>query len=404
MAYSLSARFARELTARYLGLSLILLLVAARLPAEEGAKKPWSGMPSSPGEHIAKIKAMPADSWLELGAPAPDERYGRARGRSWTAHMPHVDSLRGAFLYGEGVHGYAKPDGHYMDDLWLYDINAHRWVCCYPGAPTKTLDLKVNDDGFEVDAKGQIVAVAQQVHGYEMNAYDPESRRFVSMPNTHSYCKNEMPQRATWHKPAPEKCSPWFFDLATGGWDRKRTETTSPGSGYGDTLVYIPTLKEFFFAHRSQEVWFYNPAKNSWREAKAKGPTPPFGIDAVACYETRRDRVYMGGGSYPISPPDNSALWVYDVKTNRWLDPKPHGQALTDSNSFPTKNALLNYDVAADKVLLVMHSHHDDQALHMGVYVYDPERNAWDEKRRELPKKLATNAKQKMASTIRRSA
>ena len=40
--------------------------------------------------------------------------------------------VRGAFLFGEGIHGYTKPDGHYMDDLWFYDIQGHRWICCYP--------------------------------------------------------------------------------------------------------------------------------------------------------------------------------------------------------------------------------------------------------------------------------
>ena len=36
--------------------------------------------------------------------------------------MPHAPDLGGGFLFGEGVHGYTKPDGHYMDDLWFYDV------------------------------------------------------------------------------------------------------------------------------------------------------------------------------------------------------------------------------------------------------------------------------------------
>jgi hypothetical protein len=20
-----------------------------------------------------------------------------------------------------------------MDDVWFYDLNGHRWICCYPG-------------------------------------------------------------------------------------------------------------------------------------------------------------------------------------------------------------------------------------------------------------------------------
>ena len=88
---------------------------------------PLARLPSQPGPHLDKIKALPDNSWLELGAPAADPKWGRARGRSWTAKMPLAPELRGAFLFGEGIHGYTKPDGHYMDDLWFYDIQGHRW-------------------------------------------------------------------------------------------------------------------------------------------------------------------------------------------------------------------------------------------------------------------------------------
>src|SRR3712207_7245411 len=46
-----------------------------------------------------------------------------------SAPMPHAPDLGGGFLFGEGVHGYTNPDGRYMDDLWFYDVNAHRWAC-----------------------------------------------------------------------------------------------------------------------------------------------------------------------------------------------------------------------------------------------------------------------------------
>ena len=146
---------------------------------QEGAtvQGPLAGLPSKPGPHIDRIKALADNSWLELGPPLSDPRWGRARGRSWTAAMPLAPELRGAFLSGEGQHGYTKPDGHYMDDLWFYDINAHRWICCYPGAPAKTLRLTLNSDGFEATAAGDVVPVAQQVHGYQMNTYVAEKQR-----------------------------------------------------------------------------------------------------------------------------------------------------------------------------------------------------------------------------------
>lgn len=78
---------------------------------------PLTGLPNKPGPHIEKVKSLAGNSWLEMGSPAPDPKWGRARGRSWTSDMPLAPELRGAFLYGEGQHGYTKPDGHYMDDL-----------------------------------------------------------------------------------------------------------------------------------------------------------------------------------------------------------------------------------------------------------------------------------------------
>ena len=85
--------------------------------ADEG---PLAGLPSRPGAHIEKVRALRDNEWLELGPPAADPKWDRAGGRSWTSEMPFAPELRGAFLFGEGVHGYTKPDGHYMDDLGAY--------------------------------------------------------------------------------------------------------------------------------------------------------------------------------------------------------------------------------------------------------------------------------------------
>src|SRR5436190_18099475 len=152
-------------------LSLVLALVSLAC-SQERPTGPLEKLPSPPGPHLAKVAELGDGGWVDLGPPAPDPKWGRAGGRSWSGAMAFAPELRGAFLYGEGVHGHAKPDGYYMDDLWFYDINAHRWVCCYPGAETKKLDLVLNKDGFEATREGALVTVAQQVHGYSMNAYD----------------------------------------------------------------------------------------------------------------------------------------------------------------------------------------------------------------------------------------
>src|SRR5438477_10887150 len=99
----------------------VLLLGAWAWGQDAGpVKGPLAGLPGKPAAHVDRIKALGDHEWLELGAPAADPKWGRARGRSWTSVMPFAPELGGAFLFGEGIHGYSKPDGHYMDDLWFY--------------------------------------------------------------------------------------------------------------------------------------------------------------------------------------------------------------------------------------------------------------------------------------------
>jgi hypothetical protein len=380
-----------------LGISLTGFLGSPTHPAERDTptQGPLAGLPSKPGPHVARIKRLADHGWLSLGTPAADKKWGKARGRSWTAKMPFAPDLGGAFLFGEGVHGYTKPDGHYMDDLWFYDINAHRWICCYPGAPAKTLKLTINADGFEATADGQVHPVASMVHGYEMMTYDTHRHKFLSIPNPHGYEKRALPQRSRWFKEPPQDASPWMFDSRTGKWQRRRTGTTAPPSSYGDTLVYLPSRQQVFFAHRSREVWYYNPRTNRWKKARPRGPEPPFGIDATCCYDSRRERIYIGGGSYPVTKAGNNAFWIYDLKKDTWINPKPKGAPCHGSTSYPTKNALMLYDSVNDVVLLVVHSFFDSKKETMGVYVYDPRSNSWAEKATPLPDKLANLAQPK---------
>src|SRR5207249_1309808 len=104
---------------------------------------------------------------------------------------------------------------------------------------TKTLDLKINPNGFEARPDGQPLPVATQVHGYENNSYDTDRKRFICMPCPGGYEKNALPQRARWYKPPTADASPWFFETSTGKWNRLRTGTDAPASGFGDTLIYL---------------------------------------------------------------------------------------------------------------------------------------------------------------------
>ena len=53
------------------------------------------------------------------------------------------------------------------------------------------------------------------------------------------------------------------------------------------------------------------------------------------------------------------------------------------------------YDPANDRVVLVFHSHHDDKPERLGVYVYDPDTNAWAGEILAVPDKLGRNRQAK---------
>jgi hypothetical protein len=366
--------------------------VAKPTLATAGGKKqiagPLAGLPSAPGAHIEKIKALGDNEWLKLGAPAPDPKWGVARGRSWCPHLPYAPELKAAFMYGEGVHAFTKPDGRYMDDFFAYDVNANRWICIYPGGDVKTTTLKMDSHGFEVDAEGQPIPVAQMVHAYEQVTYDTDRGRFMFMPCPASHNITVWAERRKlWGGGYASNCSPWMFNAAAGKFELQKTTGPVPTSSYGDILEYVPDLKKVVFLRSGEKcAWLYDPQANTWSNLSPKGPPPPFGIDASACLDTKRDRIYLGGGYYPVAPGAN-AFWCYDIKSNTWVDLAPKGETCGGSNRFGPGSTVLNYDSMNDVVVLFYHVPEKPEAR--GIYIYDPATNSWGEKPLLLPLEVA---------------
>jgi len=352
-------------------------------PEKNTRQGPLAELPSKPRAHVEKIKALGDDEWLNLGAPAADPEWGKARGRSWCAPMPYAPDLGGGFLYGEGVHGYTKPDGHYMDDLWFYDANAHRWVGVYPGYDTKNPpELSVNADGFEAIKDGEPVPIAAPGHGYGMSTYDPDAHRFASFPASADYWGPAMPKRKEFLRENGKKlntthASPWFYDTAAAKWARTKTLTPGPAPGFGGLLVYLPTKKQFWCFNKGASL--YDPAANKWTASAAKERAPT-GIDFGSCYDSKRDRIYVCGGSYrgPYAK-DEGKVYAYDAKTDSWSNPPDRGDV---PPVFATNYACVHYDTAADRVLCVVYG-----AKKTGVFVFDPSTGAWDEKSLPFPAK-----------------
>jgi hypothetical protein len=345
-----------------------LALLSAWVALPQSAAPPLAGLPSAPGPHVSQIQALGDNVWLELPVPAADPTWGRCRGRSWGSRAAYSPELRAGFYYGEGNHGwYNDGNRRYMDDLWAYDVLANRWICLYPGAHVDNLSLRLDANGFEVDSTGQPIPVSQNVHGYEMLTYDTDRRKFMWVPCAAGYDAVLDPLRRSWGAYAgyaPSNCSPWMYNVVTGKFELLPSTGNNPSPGIGDVLMYLPSIRKVFLRTGSPTqanwdyVWFYDPDARTWTRVTPNGPSP-FGIlggETVACYDSRRDRIYFALGS---------DFWTFDVRTTTWIP----GSAPVSSG---TNESFMNYDSVNDAVVVA-----NTNSPPFGVYALDLASNSW---------------------------
>jgi hypothetical protein len=358
----------------YLAVLTLFVLVTSLASAGEKAptgkpeeKNPLAKLPSKPGSHVEKIKAMPDNSWLNLGQAAADPKWGTARGRGYSPKMAYAADLRGAFFAGCGRHGYVKPNGHYMDDLWFYDANAHRWICLHPGASRKTR-LKLNQHGFEVNEKGESHPVSYLSHAYNQLTYISSTRQFMAIYRYCPWWTKALPQRGAWLGIPKEKMGaynagklngstrhPLFYNVTAGKWERrfikgrakgKRGKNLQP-AGMG-VLEYIPSRKQVAYLANGS-VLFFDLVKNTWIDPKA--PRARIKYDSTGCYDSKRDRIYVAKGG----------LWFYDLKANTWTQVKGKNQ-MKNLRSWP-----MTFDAVSGAIIIYSNA----------VHIYDPETNTW---------------------------
>lgn len=386
--------------ARAVGLAGVFV-VAARVWSDEpekSVKGPLASLPSIPGSHLDKLKSLGDNEWINLGAPAADPKWGRARGRSWGAKaLILAPRLRGAFFTGEGVHGFVKPDGHHMDDFWFYDINAHRWICLYPGMNTKTFSRRVKDKELAIDGDGllrdkdrQAIPVHTMIHAFGSLAYDPDRNKlvFFGADGLNRYYQGGMADMEEGMKLIDEQFkdkkkseySPWYYDVASGKFERAPAKG-SLGHAHQSfpQFHHIPSRKQFFVVGAAG-VAIFDPAKNQWSEASPKGPTPT-GYDACGCYDSKRNRIYRSDGSESSG---EDGLMAYDIESNSWSYLKPKGiPPVTKPGNDPqemasalgTNGAYFEYDAELDLVVVIQMT-----GKTRGVYAYDPKTNSWSDR------------------------
>lgn len=365
-------------------------LVVTAEPRPPGG--PLADLPSKPGPHIDRIKALGDNEWLHLGTPAADPKWGTARGRSWSSNQPAAPNLRGAFVFGEGVHAYVKPDGHYMNDVWFYDINAHRWVCLYPGIDVKAIAQRIKDNELTVNADGLLVEKDGQpvppllIHAYGNLGYDPERKKFVFFGSQFGNYfttgekgvfaeANKLFQERR-HKKQVPPLSPFFYDVASGKFECWPVNVVPKGAGGvgTDSLLYVPSKKQFFFGGVNG-VAFLDLDKRVWMDAKPTG-VPPTGYDHCTAYDSKRDRVYYYKRDGKTAEEN---FLMYDLKENAWSAPRPKGPGPLYASA---NQSIFIFDPASDRLVSIRcHTTKDEPGQRQGVYAYDPATNSWAEPR-----------------------
>ncbi len=346
---------------------------AVAQPAVKAAN-PLAGLPSkAEGAHIEKIRALGNNSWAILGQAAADPNWGQegvARGRAFSPRMPYAPDLGGAFFCGTGVHGAKRSDGRYMDDLWFYDANAHRWICLYPGADPKTLKLHLDKNGLEVNEAGDHIPVSYLSHGYYNTTYNPDLKLYHVIWTQCPWWGKILPQRWEWldqNDPGVARRTygavgpviasarhPLFWDVAKGKWDRKFVAGDGPGGRFEGVTEYIPSLKKTFRMQGNQ-VWFYDYAAGAWT-AGAKGLIGSY--EMIGCHDSKRERIYVGH--------EKAGFSYFDIKTGTWHKVEGEGQPAKLGTSSDT---YLNFD-SANGVLIW-------KKRQGPVFVYDPDADKW---------------------------
>ena len=364
-----------------------LCLLTSLSPAGENggagaAANPLAGLPGKPGPHVEKIRALGDDSWLNLGKPAPDPRWGMGRGRAYSPKMAYAPDLGGAFFCGCGRHGYVKPDGHFMDDIFFYDASAHRWICLHPGASKKT-KLKLDEHGFEVTLDGVNHPVSFLSHAYNMVTYNSKLRKYMLIHHYSPWWTRALPQRAEWLGiAAKDRGNPYragklnrnpkhpvFWNVDANRWERLFVEDgASPGKDLG-VLEYIPEREQAFYMAGGR-AFFFDFKTGKWIDPGAKLKSK-IKYDYVGCYDSKRGRIYVL---------DDANLFAYDLKANKW----DVLQAAPLSFGFSTRGQI-NFDSAAGIGIGMAFGGSKDGGKPGGAYVYDPDENKWRLPRAAMP-------------------
>jgi N-acetylneuraminic acid mutarotase len=146
----------------------------------------------------------------------------------------------------------------------------------------------------------------------------------------------------------------WAYDPVANTWTELKPSGGPPPPRQPDGMVYDPTTRRILvFGGAGDEnwaqndIWAYDPVKNSWTELNRTGPRPEKRWGAGIAYDSSRSQVILFGGSNADQSKYFSDTWLYDPAADTWTELKPSG-TLPGARAAAT----VKYFEATDQVIM----------------------------------------------------
>lgn len=371
---------------RFLYASFALALTFTFFPAEASAAEPAKVEPElAPNEELlAKIKALPENTWLKLPPlkVTGDVEWVTAMnwksmlqvgpyGRDFSDKAVWMPDRKRALFTGGGHN--VRP----LNDVWEYDLASNTWVCLY-GADTPAQgqkpewmkeNLVVRDgalqtrrggpprlshsfDGLNYDSERRVAFMpeslrgavfvdgkaVQEALGAEVFAqwkpapffltFDPYARSWGYVTANVPKCGRDPSARYIAHRK-----SWWVSSGGAVGLYDPETKTAralsfkNGGGGYGSSTVYDPDTRSVVAitplgpkGEPTAKTWVYSVEADTWTLAQPNAPTGGCSASGYFDYDTKAKRCVL----YTTRP--KPGFWLYDVAVNEWTAVETSGE------------------------------------------------------------------------------
>lgn len=301
----------------------------SRTPATERKVKPpllpQFGLPEDPA-WVAKLKSLPVNTWIKT---RPKRECST---KDWG--NVGVDVIRNSLYYFGGGHS-----TYQMNDVSVYMVGANRWI------------FRAGDHNDWIPPIGWGGAHRGYLGGpnacHMTNAYDANDGRMYMSPGVSL-------NRASSAKKGQR--TSLFYDVDRGGvWRMARIRDIvlngAPGT-YGAAHVVAPEGRILGFSGRLRPatrsgpecVSDYDIYANKLTIRAVKGPRPgQQGECRPFCYLTGKNRIFYYECAEKKGKTLRQHTWVYDIKSNTFIDLKPPHQPPTAARGvlyMPDKDAV----------------------------------------------------------------